>query len=98
MVALQLTDNNKISMIRNIYSTVVKAIDPVDGILKTWDGDKIKAISFGEAEYILQNTERGYMKVTSELVSKMPFKESTKENTYEADFDNLIDYSNYKLN
>ena len=77
----------------NIYITEVRAIDPIDNELKTWCGDEIKAISEAEANHILQNTGRGYMKVIGILEAEIPCK-----NGYEPDLKNMIDYSNYKLN
>lgn len=56
-----------------IFTTELDAIDPTDGQLKTWAGPHIKAVSWKHAEWVCQNTERGYLRVTGMLVSEVDF-------------------------
>lgn len=72
---------------KNIYVTEIRAIDPMDGELKTWAGPNIEAICYSEAEHICQ-TRLGYCKVTGMLVSEIP----CKSDSLEPDFKNRTDY------
>ena len=76
------------------FTTTVRAIDPADGELKTWGGDRVQAISWAEAQHILNTTERGYMKVDGELVAEIP----CKPGTFKPDWDGSIDYQTPRLN
>ena len=49
------------------WVTEIKAIDPRDGILKTWHGEYIEAHTKKLAQDWWNNNERGYLKVTGEL-------------------------------
>lgn len=54
------------------YCTEIKAIDPVDGEMKTWEGEHIEANTYEEAvEYCHEN--KGYLKVIGELVLEIPW-------------------------
>ena len=50
--------------------TLIQAIDPKDGNLKTFYGDYIEATDENEAQNILDETGRGYMKVSGVLVEE----------------------------
>ena len=47
----------------NIYTTLIRAIDPKDGELKEWCGPKISAATLEEARYICQQSGMGYCEV-----------------------------------
>lgn len=52
-----------------IFTTVIKAIDPLDQELKMWQGPNIEAISWTHAEQYLQENGLGYCKVDGVLHS-----------------------------
>lgn len=54
-----------------IFTTVIKAIDPLDGELKMWQGPNIEAISWTLAEQYLQENGLGYCKVDGVLHSEI---------------------------
>jgi len=75
------------------WCTEFKALDARTGQMKTWCGENVQAPSFELAQqWCYEN--RGYLKVIGELVAEIP----CKENSYEPDFDKMIDYENQKLN
>lgn len=76
------------------YITRIRAIDPNDGELKTWGGDNIQAITWEHAEYILNETGRGYMQVDGELIAEI----MCKPGTFEPDWNSYIDYQTPNLN
>lgn len=45
------------------YTTIIKAIDPKDGQMKTWSGPKVQAKSFAGAARFCQKNGLGYCKV-----------------------------------
>ena len=49
------------------YITELEAIDPKDGKLKSWAGDRIEADSFEEAEMVCIMEGKGYLKVLGVL-------------------------------
>lgn len=54
-----------------IYLTQVRAFDPLTNEMKIWEGDRIEAGSFEEAEkYCREN--KGYLEVVGQLVSEIP--------------------------
>ena len=65
------------------FTTELLAIDPVDGILKTWQGPHVQAISFDDAKQYCNSEGMGYLRVTGILVKEVD--EETGE---------TIDYSN----
>lgn len=52
------------------FVTLIQAIDPNDGNLKTFYGDYIEAKDENEAQNILNETGRGYMKVSGGFVQE----------------------------
>lgn len=52
-----------------IFTTIIKALDPLDGELKTWQGPNIEAISWTHAEQYLQQNGLGYCQVDGILHS-----------------------------
>ena len=46
-----------------IYLTEIKAIDPKEGVLKTWEGVRVNASSWEGAEQTLINQGLGFCKV-----------------------------------
>ena len=59
----------------NYYATQIQAIDPKDGVLKTWAGKNVPALSFKDAEKYCQTHELGYCKVVGQLISVIPTDE-----------------------
>lgn len=76
------------------WYTEIRALDPKDGKIKSYAGDNIKAISSCDARNILDYTGRGYMEVKGELICEIP----CKENSFEPDFLNMIDYNKHQNN
>ena len=76
------------------WVTEIKAIDPRDGILKTWHGEFIEAPTKKLAQDWCNNNERGYLNVTGELLAIIP----TKQDGYTPDYYKKIDYENINLN
>ncbi len=72
------------------YLTEIKAIDPVDGEIKTFAGPNVPGITFADAEVYCQNNGLGYCKVIGELVAEIP----CKPGSYEPDWDGQVDYDN----
>lgn len=50
------------------FTTIIKAIDPKDGELKTWCGPYIEALSFTDAQRQCELNGLGYCKVDGVLV------------------------------
>ena len=53
------------------FTTELRAIDPLDGELKTWCGPYINAISFSDARQYCDNNGLGYLVVTGVLVAEV---------------------------
>ena len=53
------------------FTTVLKAIDSKDGILKIWVGQTIEAPTFQLAEDYINNNGLGYLEITGELISSV---------------------------
>ena len=54
------------------FITQIRAVDPLDGELRTWAGPEINAISWSLAEQYLQNNGLGYCKIVGVLHSELP--------------------------
>lgn len=50
------------------WLTEIRAIDPIDGELKTWAGPKIQAETFEDAEKCCEENGLGYCVVIGELI------------------------------
>jgi hypothetical protein len=70
-----------------IWLTEIKAICPETGVLKTYAGQNIKAISKNLAKQYCQLNGLGYLKIIGELVAEIDYKTGEK-----------IDYENTRLN
>lgn len=70
------------------WVTEIKAIDPVDGEMKTWGGPTVPGISLRFAKEYCQNNGLGYCKVIGQLIAQIPCKTDSAE----ADFGNRLDY------
>ena len=57
----------------NTYTTIIIAIDPNDGELKTWAGPYVKGITTEDAEHYCQTHELGYCKVSDILIEEVDF-------------------------
>ena len=54
-----------------IFTTSIKALDPLTGVMKTWCGPHVPGISFRDAERYCQENGLGYCKVTGILVAEI---------------------------
>ena len=54
------------------FITQIRAVDPLNGELRTWAGPEINAISWSLAEQYLQNNGLGYCKIVGVLHSEFP--------------------------
>lgn len=61
-----------------VFLTKLRAIDPVDGELKTWGGPYIEAISWKDAQE--QIKELGYLELDGVLWSEIDFKTGKRTN------------------
>lgn len=77
-----------------MWVTEIHAIDPVDGILKTWRGPNVLGINYEDAERYCQHNGLGYCKVIGELVAEIP----CKEGTHEPDMEKMVDYEKINSN
>jgi len=76
------------------WVTEIEAIHPFDGVLKKWAGPEVPGITIKDAQDYCENNSLGYCRVIGELIAEIP----CKENTFEPDFKNLIDYENTRNN
>lgn len=53
-----------------IFTTILQAIDPMDGELKTWGGPHIAAQTWEAAEAYLQKNGLGYLKIDGALIEE----------------------------
>jgi len=74
----------------NLYTTTIKAIDPLDGELKTWGGPNVPGISFADARRYCDNNGLGYCEVTGVLVAEIGTK--LENGKLVPDFNNRTDY------
>jgi hypothetical protein len=73
-----------------IYTTMIKAIDPRDGELKSWAGPNVPGISFADARWYCDNNGLGYCEIHGELVAEIGTK--IENGMIVPDFKNRIDY------
>ena len=64
----------------NHYTTKIKAINPLTGILTEYCGPFIPGISFEDAENYCQLNGLGYCKVVGKLIEVQSFDGTIKEN------------------
>lgn len=74
----------------NFYTTIIRAISPIDGKLKTYCGQNVQGISIADAQAYCENNGLGYCKVDALLIAEIP----CKNGTFDPDMDNMIDYDN----
>lgn len=60
-----------------IYLTEIKAIDPKDGKLKTWEGARVNASSWEKAQETLDRNGLGMCKVIGTLQEEFDAKNTT---------------------
>lgn len=77
-----------------MWVTEIKAIDPNDGVLKSWCGPNVPGINHEDAVRFCQNDGLGYCRVIGELTAEIPCKEGTNE----PDFDKMVDYEKINSN
>ena len=70
------------------YLTEIKAIDPIDGELKTFGGPNIISLTPKLAEEYLQLNGLGYCKIIGELIMEVP----CKKETFEPDWNNTVNF------
>lgn len=75
------------------WCTEIQALDPHTGEMKNWGGENIEAPTWALAQKWCDEN-KGYLKVTGELIAEIP----CKEGTYEPDFDNMIDFDSQNNN
>ena len=54
------------------FTTVFKAVDNLDGELKTWFGPNVKALTWGMAEQYLIDNKLTYLNIHGKLHSELP--------------------------
>lgn len=78
----------------NYYTTEIYAICPITKQLTTFSGQIIEAPSWKLAEEYCQNNGLGYLHITGILNEIIP----CKDNSYDPNWENKIDYSTFKNN
>jgi hypothetical protein len=53
------------------FTTILQAIDPRDGELKTWQGQIIQAKTIVEAKRFCQKNGLGYLRVIGEFIEEI---------------------------
>lgn len=53
------------------FTTELRAIDPQDGEIKTWQGPHIESVSFDEARRYCDSNGLGYLKIAGVLVAEV---------------------------
>lgn len=81
-------------MSKSLYFTVIRAISPNDGQLKSYAGPHVPGISVEDAQAYCEHNGLGYCKVLGQLSVEIPLKEDASG----LDWDNMIDYEENKLN
>jgi hypothetical protein len=79
---------------KNTYTTLIKAINPITKELNTFVGPDIEGISIQDAQHYCENNGFGYCEVDSLLISKIP----ADENTFEAKWNERKDYNQHLFN
>ena len=69
------------------FVTLIQAIDPKDGILKTFHGDYIEAENEEEAQRMIDNSEKGYLKLDGELINEVPTEIDKLFKSFKLDLD-----------
>lgn len=72
------------------WATEIKAFDPRTDQMKVWGGPNVPGLTKLDAEIYCQENGLGYCKILGELIEEIP----CKPGTYEADFENKINYEN----
>ncbi|KAA5532672.1 hypothetical protein F0919_17990 [Taibaiella lutea] len=78
----------------SLYTTVIRAISPIDGELKTFLGPNVPGISISDAQNYCEKNELGYCKVDGKLIAEIP----CRPGTHEADWKKMVDYEDPELN
>jgi hypothetical protein len=76
------------------WRTTLKAIDPYDSEMKTWEGPFIEAPTKKLAREYCDNNGLGYLTIEGQLVAEIP----CREGTWEPDWGRRIDYDKEELN
>lgn len=76
------------------YTTIIRAIDPITGQMKTWAGPNIRAISHNSAVQYCRENGLGYCEIDGLLVSEI----HTKADGITPDMDNKDGYDVFQLN
>jgi len=74
----------------NLYTTEIRAIDPLDGEMKTWGGPNVPGISWEDARWYCDNNGLGYCKVNGQLVCEIGTK--VENGMIVPDFTKRVDY------
>ena len=75
------------------FSTLIHALDPMDGEYKTFAGPNIRALSRKLAFEYCQNNRLGYCHIDGEVVAEIPC-----DDNYKADFSKQINYDDLQIN
>jgi len=71
-----------------LWETRIYSFDKKSGDVLTFEGERIEAISAGEAQHIANTTGRGYLKVTGmKVIEDVDFK-TGKRTIYDSGFGN----------
>jgi hypothetical protein len=76
------------------WVTEIQAIDPIDGVIKSWAGPNVPGINHDDAVRYCHQNELGYCNVLGQLAAEIP----CKEGTHEPDFEKMVNYENIQNN
>ena len=77
-----------------LWQTAIDAIDPADGLLKTWVGPHVPGITKAVAEWYCQQNGLGYLRIVGELVKEIPCIKGSDR----PDWGKAIDFENERNN
>lgn len=78
----------------NTYTTVIRAVSPVDKKIRLYAGPSVPGVCFADAQAFCENNGLGYCEVDGILLAEIP----CIGDTYYPDADKMIDYEHPKLN
>lgn len=73
----------------NMYTTLIKAISPIDGELKIYQGPNVPGISFNDAQNYCEMNGLGYCKIDGLLIAEINYSEDSRD---------ITDYETKNLN
>lgn len=77
----------------NLYTTLIKSINPLTNELTTFGGPVVPGINMADAFEYCQQHGLGYCMIEDICTGEIPC-----DDNYKADWSKAVDYENFKLN